>query len=416
MAKARRGDNVSAARQRTRKGEGYMESTGLYYSHYYDETGKRKTITSKTLEGLREKKNEIDNLLANQVKVSAKGFTLDHVYAEWLTRKRGLVGHTKANYMWVYEHYCQGKKLGKMKVQDITKGKIRDHYNQLREQQHLAVTTIDGLQTVVMQVLSYAVEEDYIRANPAIGAMTEMKRSAKPKQAHPALTKAEQDRFLSFIESHEVYAHWYPMFKIFVGSGLRVGELTGLRWEDIDLEAGTINVNHTLLYYSDKEYGGCRFLVGKPKTKAGYRTVVMINGLKEAFELQRKYLDDNKLRCAVAIEGTHDVPEDFYTDFIFLSKDGGCLHQGTVNKAIKRIIRDANVEAMDKEGTTMLPPFSCHTFRSTYITRAAEKGVPIDVTMKQCGHMDRRTTEQIYTTVSPDWQKREMSAMADLFD
>lgn len=142
----------------------------------------------------------------------------------------------------------------------------------------------------------------------------------------------------------------------------------------------------------------------------------MINGLKEAFEQQREYLKKNNLKCTASIEGTSDVPESFYTDFIFLSRDGGCLHQGTVNKTIRRIIRDCNTDAMDKEGTVMLPKFSCHTFRSTYITRAAEKGVPIDVTMKQCGHSDRRTTELIYTTVSPEWRKRELTAMADLFD
>ena len=419
MAKAKRTDYLASTsvltKQNLRKGESYNEKTELFYTYYYDETGKRKKLTSKTLEGLREKKNNVDNLLANDVKASAKDRTLDSVYAEWLKRKSGLVQHTRANYEWVYEHYCLGHKLGKMKVQDITKGTIRDHYNKLRDQRGLAITTIDGLQTVVNQVLSYAVDERYIRANPAVGAMTEMKRSRKLNQAHPALTKEEQDRFLSFIENHETFSHWYPLFKVFLGTGMRCGELTGLRWSDINLSDGTIDINHTLLYYSSKEAGGCRFQVGKPKTKAGYRTVVMIKGVKEAFEQQRQYLNDNKIRCNALIEGTSDVPEEFYTDFVFLNKDGSCFHQGTINKAITRICHLANVEAMDK-GLTMLPPFSSHTFRSTYITRSAEKGVPIDVTMKQVGHMNRSVTEQIYTTVSPSWQKRELAAMQDLFE
>lgn len=402
--------------QATRKGEGFNKKTGLYYCYYYDEQGKRKKLTSKTLEGLREKKAEVDNLSAHQVKLSAKDRTLDSVYEEWLTLKRGLVGHTKANYQWVYEHYCLGHKLGKMKIQEITKGAIRDHYNKLRDQKHLSVTTIDGLQTVVNQVCAFAVEERYIRLNPALGAMTEMKRETPKKQAHPALTLAEHERFLKFIEESPKYNHWLPIFKVFLGTGMRVAELTGLRWKDIDLENKRIHIDHNLLYYSDKEVGHCRFLVGKPKTKASKRIVLMSEDVKEAFIQQRELLEKSGRKCTVRIEGTDDVAEAFYTDFIFINKDGGPYHQGTLNKTIGRIVRDANVEAMDKEGLTMLPDFSNHCFRSTYITRCAEKKVPIAVTMKQVGHDDKKTTTGIYLTVHPDWMEQELSVMDSLFE
>lgn len=415
VKKARRSDHVTP-KQNLRKGESYLEDRGLYYTYYYDETGKRKRLTSKTLDGLRESKNAIDNLMANKVKTSAKDRTLDSVYEEWLSVKRGLVNHTKNNYMWVYEHYCKGTKLGKSKLVDITKGTIRDHYNKLRENKGLAVSTIDGLQTVINQVCGFAVDERYILSNPAIGCMTEMKRQEPIKQAHPALTKEEQNRFLSFIANSETYKHWLPTFKIFIGTGMRVAELTGLRWCDIDLNAKTITIDHGLLYYSDKDEGHCKFLVGKPKTKAGNRTIVMLEGVKEAFILQKQYLEEAGITCKVSVEGTPDVKEQYYTDFIFLNRDGSTQHQGTLNKAIRRIVRDANVEAMDNENLVMLPNFSCHCFRSTYITRAAEKYVPIEVTMKQVGHDDKKTTLKIYTTVHPDWQKRELQAMEDLFE
>lgn len=412
MGKTKRSE-IFTPKQSLRKGEYYLEDRGLYYCYYYDETGKRRRLTSKALESLREARLEVENLLANKVKTSAKDRTLDSVYHEWLSLKRGLAAHTKQNYTWVYEHYCLNSKLGKMRIQDITKGTIRDHYNKLRNQHHLSVTTIDGLQTVINQVCGFAVEERYIPANPAIGCMTEMKRESNKPQSHPALTKAEQDRLLSYVETHEVYKHWYPILKIFIGTGLRVGELTGLRWKDVDLEAGTISVNHSLSYFSQE--GKMQFIVGKPKTKAGYRTVVMINGIKEAFLQQKKYLEEAGITCNISIEGTKDAGEPFYTDFIFLNRNGGAQHQGTLNKAFNRIIRDANVEATDNESLTILPPFSCHCLRSTYITRSAEKGIPIEVTMKQVGHDDKKTTMKVYTTVHPDWQRRELQAMEDLF-
>lgn len=158
-----------------------------------------------------------------------------------------------------------------------------------------------------------------------------------------------------------------------------------------------------------------RFQVGKPKTKAGLRTVYMLKEVKEALLEQKEHFEKAGVKCTAVIEGTPDVKEPFYTDFIFLNRDGSVQHQGTLNKAIRRIIRDANVEAMDKN-LVMLPNFSCHCFRSTYITIAAEKNIPIDIVMQQVGHSDAKVTRQIYTTVNPTWQKRELQAMENLFE
>ena len=72
-----------------------------------------------------------------------------------------------------------------------------------------------------------------------------------------------------------------------LGTGLRVGEVTGLRWEDIDLDKKTISVNHTLVYYNHKE-NGCYFNINTPKTKAGNRIIYMTTKVKEAFEQEKK--------------------------------------------------------------------------------------------------------------------------------
>ena len=58
-------------------------------------------------------------------------------------------------------------------------------------------------------------------------------------------------------------------------TGLRAGELTGLRWCDIDLENGLIDINHTLVYYPKGKGLGCGFSVNTPKTLSGRRKVPM---------------------------------------------------------------------------------------------------------------------------------------------
>jgi len=63
---------------------------------------------------------------------------------------------------------------------------------------------------------------------------------------------------LFFLKRNRQYRHWYPIFAVMTGTGMRVGEVTGLRWEDVDLEEGMIDVNHTLVYYNH-EKDGCYF-------------------------------------------------------------------------------------------------------------------------------------------------------------
>ena len=82
-----------------------------------------------------------------------------------------------------------------------------------------------------------------------------------------------------FLKTHPVYEHWYPVFAVIIGTGLRVGEVTGLRWCDIDMESGMIDVNHTLVYYDHRTEGsksGCYFNVNTTKTPASMRQVPML--------------------------------------------------------------------------------------------------------------------------------------------
>ena len=54
---------------------------------------------------------------------------------------------------------------------------------------------------------------------------------------------------MDYLKNSNTAVYWYPVFAVMLGTGLRVGEVTGLRWCDIDLEDGIIDVNHTLVYY-----------------------------------------------------------------------------------------------------------------------------------------------------------------------
>ena len=193
---------------------------------------------------------------------------------------------------------------------------------------------------------------------------------------------------------------------------MRVGEVVGLRWCDIDLDEGIIDVNHTLVYYDHSNEGGkkgCYFNVHTPKTKASNRQVPMLEFVREAFYMERDYQRENGLKCEVVIDG--------YSDFIFLNRDGKTFYQGSLNKTIRRIIRDCNLEVLDKgeDDPVLLPHFSCHSLRHTFTTRMCEAGVNVKVIQDALGHADISTTLNIYADVTKELQTSEFAGLDKYF-
>ena len=273
----------------------------------------------------------------------------------------------------------------------------------------LQASTIDSIHTVLHQVLDMAVDDKYIRNNPSDKALKELKQShAFKTEKRRALTIAEQELFLNYLRNNETYSHWYPIFAVMLGTGMRVGEITGLRWCDIDLDNGVIDINHTLVYYCHRhevELNGCYFNINTPKTKASNRKIPMIESVKEAFLMEKANQEKTGIKCSAVIDG--------YSDLIFVNRNGKTQHQGTLNKAIRRIIRDCNDEVLlnDENATVLLPHFSCHSLRHTFSTRMCEAGINVKVIQDTLGHQDISTTMNIYTDATKEMKKQEFESL-----
>ena len=106
-----------------------------------------------------------------------------------------------------------------------------------------SIATVDNIHTVLHQVIDLAVEDGYLRTNISDNALKELKQARNLfTEKRMALTIPEQDLFVEFLSKSPMYQHWFPIFSLMLGTGLRVGEATGLRWEDIDFENNTISV------------------------------------------------------------------------------------------------------------------------------------------------------------------------------
>lgn len=262
---------------------------GYYQYRYTDRKGKRHTFTAGTLEELRRKEEQISRDKSDGIRAEARNVMLDDMFELWSRLKRGLKGNTYQNYCYMYKTFVSPE-IGRFRITTLKRSDIKAFYNSLLDEKNLKIATIDNVHTVLHQVLTVAVEDGYMRTNIADNLLKELKQSHNMGDSHKrALTIAEQELFLDFLRRENTpYHHWYPVFSVMAHTGMRVGEITGLRWEDVDLEKGMIEVNHTLVYYNHAE-GGCYFSVHTPKTKAGNRTIPMLHEVKEAFLEEKRF-------------------------------------------------------------------------------------------------------------------------------
>jgi len=345
------------------------------------------------------------------VREDKKNLTINDLYYSWLQLKRGLKDNTLANYKYMYIQFVEAD-FGKNKIVELKRTDVRGFYNYLVDERGLKFNTIDSVHTVLHQVLELAVEDDYLRYNPSDNALKELKKARNiGAEKRRALTIQEQELFESFLSKNKKYQRWFPIFIVMLWTGMRVGEITGLRWCDVDFEEEVISVNHTLVYYSTRTDAGQVFAINTPKTKAGERVIPMLPKVKKALLMEKEYQTELGIKSTAVVEG--------YRDFIFVNRFGNVQHQGTLNKALRRIIRDCNFEILDKnegENVVILPRFSNHSLRHTFTTRMCEAGVNIKAMQDILGHADAETTMDIYAEATKDLKKAEIINFEDYFN
>lgn len=400
MARARKDKQGRALR----KGETQRKQDGRYVYSYTTPYGKRRILYGKTLEELREKEKTVTKDLIEGINTYVAGkSTLNFVFDRYISSKTELRSSTMTNYLYMYNHYVRNT-FGKLPIGSIKYSDVLHFYQGLLDD-GMKVNTLESIHTVIHPTLQLAVRDNIIRINPSNEVMAEIKK--KNVKKHPslrhALTLEEQIAFIKYVTTNPVHHRWGPLFTVMLGTGCRVGEIIGLRWNDLDLKNRMISINHSVTYYprSEKSYK-CEFEVSLPKTEAGIRTIPMLDEVYEAFLEERKYQE---------IEGFCEVELNGMTGFIFRNRFGELHNPAAINRAIKRIVENYNAEEIvnaekQKRKAIIVPKFSCHILRHTFCTRFCENETNIKVIQSVMGHADIQTTYDIYAEVT-DLKKKE---------
>ena len=407
MAKARRDKKGRTLR----KGESYRNKQGLYTYAYTDVFGKRCFLYSKDLGELREKEERLKKDQADGLDVYVAGkASLNYLFDRYMSIKTGLRETTRTNYLYNYDSYVR-KDFGKRQAAGIRYSDIVLFYRSLVEEKGLSVNTVCGIHTLLHPAFEMAIRDDIIRKNPSDGAMAEINRvySGTTKKRR-ALTKEEQKAFLEALKEPK-NQRWRPLFVVMLGTGLRIGELAGLRWEDVDMEEGIISVNHAVVYYQPRDKKGKSVMkVTPPKTESGERNVPLLEVVREALAEEKSIQEKTGIRCTEVVDGM--------TGFIFCNRFGNIHRASVINRNIKRIVDDYNAKEVvsakkEKRDPILVSHFSNHNLRHTFCARLCERETNLKVIQTIMGHSDITTTMDIYAEVSEQKKKESFGKISD---
>ena len=351
-----------------------------YTVHY-----ERKSIYGKTEAEVAKKLNQV------LYEIESGAFVNDTVTVEqwlhtWLSEY--VKGHVKQKTYQGYEinvrvHLVPA--LKKIKLKHLTADQVQRLLNQ-KIKDGLSTNTVSYIKRTLHAALGEAIRNGLLIRNVAHGAKVQ---SVKKKDRR-ILTLQEQESLIKALEGK----HWGFAVEFALFTGLRAGELLGLRWCDVDMKEKVITIRQTVqrLYGED---GKSRLQFDTPKTSKSNRTIPLLGKLAD--KLHRHYTKQLKER-----ERVGELWED--NNLVFCTELGKPIDSSNFSRFLANMSEKAGI-----------PRVNIHCLRHSFTTRARDMGVELEVVSEFLGHSDIRLTANVYTSVLMERKKSEMQKMNKLF-
>ncbi len=373
---------------------------GTYEFKTRDSNGKRYSVYAKTLDQLREKEEAILKDRCNGVDSRGYSGTVNDLCEKWFSLQHGRRETTITTYKEVYAAYIKND-IGVKKVKGLKKTDVVAYYVRLHQERGISYSTIGNVNSVLSLVFGMALDDELMLSNPLRGALKQAKGFDYQRKHKRGLTVEEQRELERWLPASP-YARYWPVISFMMWTGLRIGEVSGLRWCDIDLDNGTISIKRTFVRVGKEDgSGGTSIAVHMPKTKAGVRTVPLMSKAREALLAERSRQD--------AYDEKPNITRCIYDDVVFLNNNGTPFTTNVLNGHLKKLVEYHNEKMTD--GRVALPHISNHTLRHTFATRMYEAGVSMKAMQTVLGHSAISTTMDIYTDASDQHVAAELSVL-----
>lgn len=360
---------------------GRTENGNLKYKNFYGKT--KKEVQTKMDEYKRQMLIAIP---------TEREMTVANWFYTWLFdyRKQDLKPKSFQRYHGIYKNYIENTELGNIKLQDLRTTHLQRYYRSLLDSE-ITPITIKQINTNLKTCLGEAEKQGYIQKNWCkLVTLPKIDNSKEVK----VLTKEEQQSFLEAIKGHELEM----LFITTLGTGLRIGEILGLKWTDIDFKSNELHVNRSIqkvAIYENDNIGRYEVIEQTPKTKNSIRTIpVPINIIKKLKTYKKEQLE-NILLVGEAYDNKN---------YIFCDKLGKPIEDKKPGRNLKTILNKLNIE-----------PMKFHALRHTYATRLFEANIPPKTVQTLLGHADIETTMNIYTHVMKETKLEAVEKINNIF-
>ena len=355
-----------------------QQKNGLYNAGFVDKLGKRRVKRLKKLQECRKWLDEAKYIDEHSSITEANAMMVDAWFEYWISIKEKTVRpNTVRNYRERY-HRNISKVIGKMLLIDVKPIHCQKIFSDMADEGY-KTTTIYQTRIALYNMLDFAKENDVIINNPC-------KKSVKSDMGQPsdkkeALTIDVQRKFLEAARDQS----YENQYRFVLQTGLRTGELVGLKWDDIDFKNKTLTISRTMEY----RYKVGEWRIGPPKSGSGYRTVPLTD---EAIRILKAQKEKNSKIKVIPME---------WADQVFLCRKGEPVKNSTYDTALFKIC--------DKVG---IKRFSMHVLRHTFATRCIEAGMMPKTLQKILGHSNIGITMNLYVHITEDEKHKEIELVA----
>ncbi|MCZ7535227.1 MAG: site-specific integrase [Acidimicrobiia bacterium] len=373
---------------------GYVGKRGKTWGYAVDvgrdpATGRRRQRTK----GGFKTRREADAALAEVIRSVGTGTYVardPQTLAEWIERWLPTMApkirpSTLSDYRKSLAHVT--RQIGHVRLQALRPLDLEELYATLLKEGHrfgggLAPKTVRNVHIALRRSLADAERFGLVHRN--VAALVKA-----PAPTRPDLTTwsaPEVSQFLASVEAHRLG----PAFRLLAATGMRRGEVLGLKWDSVDLDAGRLSVRRSLIAVDDE------LVWSDPKTSRSRRNLSLDSETVAVLRAHRRRRLEERLAAGELWE-EHDL--------VFSTETGEALHPDRFSRAFERAVQSSG-----------LPRIRMHDLRHTWATLALQAGIHPKVVSERLGHASTSITLDIYSHVQPELDAQAATAVALLFD